>query len=398
MLQKQMHHFMIVALALALGIGCTQTSRAQSTTSPQKTIVTPEVPPSLLRPILPPLVRVGKAEQAIQLDRLEINTVIAGSMAQTSVTMVFYNPNNRVLEGNLEFPLHDGQSITGFSLDINGRQRAAVPVEKAKGRQVFEEIQRRGVDPGLLEVTQGNNFKLRIFPLPAQGRRTVEIQLAHVLQNKNGQWQLPLALASFKGAKSSRITIRSTSESSNAYATLAARKWHFKQERKERVLQLDDQNLGQNSPLLIHIADTQKTQSFIQEFQGQSYFLAEVKLANALQARTLPKVIGLLWDSSSSGKNRDIQAELYELDLYFKAVANAEVRLTRLRDRPEDTVGFFIKDGNWTRLRKELETTIYDGASALGDRKVEPQVEEYLFFSDGLLNYGKNSYPTLNKD
>ncbi|MBC3874664.1 VIT domain-containing protein [Undibacterium flavidum] len=407
--QKTMRDLVVGALGFTLfvilSISCISTSRAQgeqNTPSPRKKITPPEAPPSIPHPprtpIFPTLIRVAKAEQAIQLERLEINTVVAGSMAQSSVTMVFYNPNHRLLEGNLEFPLQDGQSITGFSLDINGKQRSAVPVEKAKGRQVFEEIQRRGIDPGLLEVTQGNNFKLRVYPLPALGKRTVEIQLAHVLQNKNGQWQLPFALASFKGAKSSRITIKSTSENAQAYATLGAKKWNFERKSREQVLQLDDQDLSQNSPLLIQVGDTQKTQSFIQEFQGQSYFLAELKLDNLIQARLLPKVIGLLWDSSGSGKNRDIQAELNELDLYFKAVTNAEVRLTRLRDRPDDTISFFVKDGNWVSLRKELERTIYDGASALGDWKVERQVEEYLFFSDGLLNYGENKYPTLNKD
>ena len=408
MLQNPKRTLIALSSTLVFAMSFIQISAAQSehnTPSPQKKIAPPEVPQSIPRPplppLLPPLIKVAKAEQAIQLERVEIHTVIAGSMAQSTVTMVFYNPNNRVLEGNLEFPLQDGQSIIGFSLDINGKQRAAVPVEKAKGRQVFEEIQRRGIDPGLLEVTQGNNFKLRVYPLPAMGKRSVEIQLAHVLQHKNNQWQLPLSLASFKDAKSSRIHLQISGEAATASASLGAKAWSFEQKNQAQVLQLEDQNLSSDSNLLIQIPDAQKSQNaqtYLQEFQGQSYFLSEVNLDNVIQARPLPKVIGLLWDSSSSGKNRDLQAELNELDVYLKAVANAEVRLTRLRDRPESTRSFSIKDGNWASLRKELENTIYDGASALADWKVERQVEEYLLFSDGLLNYGKSIYPALNKE
>ncbi len=66
-----------------------------------------------------------------------------------------------MLEGELQFPLADGQQISGFALDINGEMRDAVPVPKDRSRQVFEEIARRGVDPGLLEQTAGNQFRLR---------------------------------------------------------------------------------------------------------------------------------------------------------------------------------------------------------------------------------------------
>ena len=44
-------------------------------------------------------------------------------------------------------------------LSVGGELREAVPVPKDKGRQVFEEIVRRGVDPGLLEKTAGNSSR-----------------------------------------------------------------------------------------------------------------------------------------------------------------------------------------------------------------------------------------------
>jgi hypothetical protein len=65
--------------------------------------------------------------------------------------MVFKNRTNRILEGTLTFPLPDGRSATHYALDINGKMREAVPAEKARGTEVFEEIQRRRVDPGLAE-------------------------------------------------------------------------------------------------------------------------------------------------------------------------------------------------------------------------------------------------------
>ena len=411
MFQKTTRYFIqlcyFIVLSFSVGFSLPSLSQVMQTPSPQKRIMPPDVPPSLPRPPfpMPPILTVAKADQAIQLQSLHIQTQIAGSMGESTIKMVFYNPNNRALEGNLEFPLQDGQSITGFSLDINGKQRDAVPVEKAKGRQVFEEIQRRGIDPALLEVTQGNHFKLRIFPLPAKGSRTVELHLAHALQNQHGQWQLPLSLASFKDAKSSLIEVKVTGNSAPAIVSMGAKTWSFtplKLESSAQQWQLKDADFNENSLLSIRIPETKVAQQFTQEFQGNTYFYTEVGINNNLKQRNFPKVIGLLWDSSSSGKNRNIQAELNELDLVFKAMNNTvnqvEVRFTRLRDRPEATRSFKVKNGQWEDLRKEISSTIYDGASALSDWKVESQVEEYWLFSDGLRNYGKNTYPSLTKN
>ncbi|MGH8105595.1 MAG: VIT domain-containing protein, partial [Arenimonas sp.] len=140
------------------------------------------------------LIETIKGERAIELQSLKIHSNISGGLAETTVRMIFFNPNNRQLEGNLQFPLLDGQQITAFALDMNGKMRQAVPVEKAKGRQVFEEIERRGVDPGLLENTQGNNFRLRIYPIAAKGVRIVELRYSESLKRNHSNWTYTLPL------------------------------------------------------------------------------------------------------------------------------------------------------------------------------------------------------------
>ena len=127
--------------------------------------------------LVAPLLIAPAAEVPIRMRSLSMVTEVTGGLARTTVDMTFHNPNGRQLEGELQFPLQPGQQVSGFALDIDGRMRPAVPVEKAKGRQVFEAIERRGVDPGLLEQTAGNQFKLRVYPLPANGERRVRISI-----------------------------------------------------------------------------------------------------------------------------------------------------------------------------------------------------------------------------
>src|SRR5215475_12793101 len=103
----------------------------------------------------PRLTIVGAADQPVTLRSVRIDAEIAGASAHTQVELVFYNPNRRILEGELQFPLLDGQTITGFAMDVDGKLREAVPVEKARGQAVFEDIKRARIDPGLLQQTQG---------------------------------------------------------------------------------------------------------------------------------------------------------------------------------------------------------------------------------------------------
>ncbi|MCR4714623.1 MAG: DUF2135 domain-containing protein [Treponemataceae bacterium] len=110
-----------------------------------------------------------------RLSELSVEVEVMGNIATTKLDMIFVNETNRILEGEFEFPLGEGETVTGYALDINGKMRQGVVVEKDKGRQVFETIVRQNVDPGLIEKTSGNNFKTRIYPLPANGSRHVQI-------------------------------------------------------------------------------------------------------------------------------------------------------------------------------------------------------------------------------
>ena len=111
----------------------------------------------------------------VRLERADVQIMVAGPLTQVTQTLIFRNPSKRVLEGELTFPLPEGAAVSGFALDVKGELVDAVPVEKEKARVVFEKEVRKGVDPGLLEQLAGNVFRTRIYPLPAEGTRTVRI-------------------------------------------------------------------------------------------------------------------------------------------------------------------------------------------------------------------------------
>jgi hypothetical protein len=102
--------------------------------------------------------------------------LVDGALAQTTLTLTFANDANRILEGELLFPLPEGSTVSGYGLDVNGQMVDGVAVEKEHARQSYEQEVHKGIDPGLLEHVAGNNFRTRVYPIPAKGTRTVRVQ------------------------------------------------------------------------------------------------------------------------------------------------------------------------------------------------------------------------------
>ena len=107
---------------------------------------------------------------------LDVQVSICGYFAQTTLTMTFFNPNSRPLEGSLEIPMPDGASVCGYAIDIDGKLVDGVIVSKQKARVVLESEIRKNIDPGIVEQVQGNIYRIRIYPLPANGIRNGSVQ------------------------------------------------------------------------------------------------------------------------------------------------------------------------------------------------------------------------------
>jgi len=341
------------------------------------------------RPLPPPvLIAAAEAEQAIGLRSVQVEGEVQAGIAQTRIELEFHNPNRRVLEGELQFPLTDGQQVTGFALDIDGQMRDAVPVPKERGRQVFEAITRQNVDPGLLEQTAGNQFRLRIYPLPAGGTRRVRLILreAMPISGEAWQWRMPLQFAAAAGQVSLKLHAPVTPLGGEGAFAFKGRELSWQGTGRQLPPQLEWR-------LPAQVAAGMQVASF----EGEHYVLAQFPAPKPAQ-RTLPAHIGLLWDASGSAAKRDRAAELALLDRYFEKLGSGAVALTVLRDTAAPVRRFTIRNGDWSALRRVLEQEPLDGASALSSWKPDPSVKEYLLLSDGLGNWGADRMPVLSAD
>ena len=328
----------------------------------------------------------------MQLQELSMDILVMGQTAVTTMEMTFYNPNDRVMEGEFEFPLSNGQEVSRFALDIDGKLREGVVVDKALGRQAFEDIARRNVDPGLLEKTEGNNFRARVYPMPAQGVRRILIAFEQELSQKDGRdfYFLPIA----SGVKLKHFKLRTEVVSRKVKADIEnTLQLNFGQSRNSYISEVKKDNYTLDKNIGLTFPKIDKPQLLTASKGTDSYLYGNIALEKqSLREKEKPKSIGILWDCSSSSQKRDFAKEFALLDAYFKEIKEVKVALTTFHIRSSAAIPFKVENGNWQELRQYLEKLMYDGATDPQAMLFPPESDEYFLFSDGIFNFRDKNF------
>jgi tetratricopeptide (TPR) repeat protein len=343
----------------------------------------------------------GKESNLVYLQQLNVDVRIHGNIATTVWTMTFKNSTGRTLEGELHFPLAEGITVARYALDINGKMREAVPVEKEKGTMVFENIERRKVDPGLLEKVEGNGFRTRIYPLTPNGVRTVLIGYEEELSTGSSsslRWRLPLAfshpLETFNlSVQVYRGAVKPVIEE-NIDGAFRFEEWEDSWSATHRW-----ENFKADRTLTVLIPKTPDEHDVIMQQLGNHYlYLLSAFPKPKKIAKPQPHHITLFWDASLSGLTRDHEKELRLLDAYFLQLQEVEVTLVPFSYITHAAAHFSIHNGQWQSLKDSLAHTVYDGATQFGAlRPDEYPCDEYLLFSDGRSNYGSDRMPAPSR-
>ncbi len=142
-------------------------------------------------PDLPPLA----------LWRHNVRIEIDQQTAVTTVEQVFQNNTERQLEAQYVFPVPRGAVVTRFTMIVNGKEQQGELVEKAKARQVYNQIVNRAQDPGLLEYLGNDLFRANIFPILPRGTQTVTVTIQQVLTAEGSlvQYSYPIRSGGKRG-------------------------------------------------------------------------------------------------------------------------------------------------------------------------------------------------------
>ena len=341
-----------------------------------------------------PTVRSSSDKDAIELNNLKINVDVIGNVATTTFDMTFYNTGGNVLEGEFEFPLAEGQSVSRYALDINGKLREGVVVEKERGRVVFESKVREGVDPGLLEMTAGNNFRTRIYPFQPHGVRHVVVACEQELSISNGKryYRLPINTATSVKDFSLEIKVRNEVDKP-VLAEGSIDDLYFSPNDQGYTSALYRKNITLNKGLFLELPKAEIPKVYIENAGVDSYFYLYSSM-NPKQsiAREKPKGLTVIYDVSSSSNDRNGEKDFELLEDYAKYLGISRVRLLTFSCRQHlDTI---CKVADVKKIINPKKS-IFDGATNIGCIDFSKYgTDEILFFSDGLGNIGKDSIPS----
>lgn len=110
--------------------------------------------------------------------------------------------------------------------------------------------------------------------------------------------------------------------------------------------------------------------------------LITVFICHSLSSQQNIKKITLLWDTSYSMIDRNLDNDLNYLNEYFSKNMNSDVILVKFSNDVILNQTYSIRNSNWSDLKKELQNTTYDGSTNYKKLKVA-ETDQVLLFSDG---------------
>jgi len=352
-----------------------------------------EVPPALM--IKAP----GESKSSpLYLSKVDVRARIFGFIAETRMTMTFRNDHDRVLEGSLYFPLPEGSTVSGYALDIDGKMVEGVVVTKEKARVVFEKEVRKQIDPGIVEWVKGNNFKTRIYPIPANGTRTVAVRYVSDLdfdEKGRASYRLPLNFKQPLDSFSMRVEVlKAPQEPDLAWQGPGPVKFQSQKGGYFAETSLKKKKL--TGQMVVTIPDADKQRVMVEKSpDGEVHFCINdfPKVVAKQTAKNAPKRITLLWDASGSRGKSDHKREFQLLKAYFSRWKGASIAvdLVVFRNQAEKSRHFAVTRGDTSKLIDALARVVYDGGTQMGaisPKKGARRPDFYFLFSDGLSNIG----------
>jgi Ca-activated chloride channel homolog len=344
---------------------------------------------------------VGEKKLAMVMGGLEVKVKIIGPVAENRITMVFYNPHDRQLAGELTFPLPEGATVSGYALDIDGQMVDGVVVEKNKGRQVFETLVRQGIDPGLVEHVSGTFFRTCVFPIPSQGSRTVMIRYVTELAWKGNSTIFEFPMTTKEKVKNFSLKLDVLDcliRPKVVKSSLPDLRFERGKDRYSTEFRLENLSLTEGFVVEVPLSDS-RTVQVERSSDGIDYFLIADNPPGSppppkRRDEFQPKAMTLVWDASGSREkgNHTLEISLVESLVHQWKQTLEAIDLIVLRNEAEKARRFKVTQGSCPELSTVLGQIPYDGATRLDGVAIltsDLKSDLILLVSDGLITLGK---------
>lgn len=246
-----------------------------------------------------------------------VNVEINDPVAVTSIDQVFVNPYQHDLEADYIFPLPENASVSRFTAWLNGHKTEAELLDAGEARKIYEEIVRRQKDPALLEYTGRGMYRMRIYPIPANGEFRIKLEYEQTLKSDLGTVTYLYPLNTEKFSKSNLeeckidVNLSSFDKIGSVYCPTHTITSHRNNDRSMSVSYLE-RNVKPTTDFILHFT-RQKTDfgfhllSYREPGKSDGYFVGILSPPLEDDATNVDKNLIFVLDSSGSMRGDKIR-------------------------------------------------------------------------------------------
>ena len=158
-----------------------------------------------------PALEVEVDGELVELTRMstDVDARIDGDVASVTMTQVFENPSDAVLDARYVFPLPSDAAVHAMRMTAGDVVVEARIEDAGEAQATFETAQREGKQASLLAQHRPNVFTQSIANLPPGEAITVTLEYAHSVERTDGvySWVLPLEVGPRYGSQIAPSTI-----------------------------------------------------------------------------------------------------------------------------------------------------------------------------------------------
>jgi Ca-activated chloride channel family protein len=181
----------------------------------------------------------------LSLEEMEITVQIDNGDARVFVRQIFANHTERIEEGNYVFALPALATVSDFAVWDGPVRIPAVILERRRALEIYDQLKRQAVDPGLLQMgEQGSDearrsaiFSARIVPIPAYGTKRLEFEYHQSIpaENFKSYFAIPLRPDAYHAQSARQLRINFELHSAHAIGD-------FQATAKSYGLEIDEQS------------------------------------------------------------------------------------------------------------------------------------------------------------
>jgi len=326
--------------------------------------------------------------KSLSIKSLDVHVELTGNTAVTQLTYEIANKSEQALTANFQLSLPQSAKVIGYALDIQGEMRAGVVVPKAKARHVFNTIQNRNIDPGIAEITRGNQFQTEIFPVLPKKIRTIYIEYIETLAiNNENQARYKLPLSDYD--KEVDIEVKLIATGMPNPPTYSQFKKKYNRQGKRRYTSKIKNKNALEDLIITYKLDDISHQKLATARDGRHYFSVNVPLKNKESEQiTTPQHIDIYWDVSASmavHHQKNVNTLQYILQQYKNSLS--QVSLMTFANKVINKYNVSCPIDCEASIVKTLNDPFYDGATrlnSLANFLTNSSADKILIFTDAI--------------